>query len=76
MIGALRVNYLNSCLLITSANSLDPGQASQKTPGLIWIQTIYFLKSDFEKNQQTIKKHEKFPSIQRVNYIKYLKKGV
>ena len=47
--------------------SLDPEQA-QKILGPIWIQTVQhsdgiperiFRNDDFEKNQQTTKKHEK-----------------
>ena len=44
--------------------------------GLIWVQTLrhfdgiperIFRKVDFGKNQQTAKKHEKLPRMQRVN---------
>ena len=46
--------------------------------GLIWIQTVWhfdgiperiFQKVDFEKNQQTTKKHAKLPSRQRVGLL-------
>ena len=66
--------FLLVLLLITFANRLDTDQA-QKTSDLIWIQSvchsdhipkIIFRKVDFEKNQQSTKKHEKFPRGQRV----------
>ena len=31
----------------------------------------FFEKIDFEKNQQTTKKHEKLPSMQRVKIVDY-----
>ena len=33
----------------------------------------FFEKNDFEKNQQTTKKHEKFPKGQSVKHVRLLK---
>ena len=63
---------------------LDPDQARQKV-GLIWIQSVWhsngiperiFRKRWFWKNQQTTKKHEKFPRWQsdilyRSHHLRY-----
>ena len=57
----------NSChLLITFANSLDPDQDQQVK---LFDTLLVFLKEflekvNFEKNQQTTKKHSKLPSRQ------------
>ena len=61
-------------LLITFfANSLDPDQAQQNVrpdldPNYLTLMVFlkeFFKKVDFEKNQQTTKKHEKLPRMQR-----------
>ena len=72
-------NSISLChLLITFANSLDPDQARQNVwPNLVRICLTlrsgmvllkeFFEKIDFEKkNQQTTKKHEMFPRMQRI----------
>ena len=54
-------------MLITFANSLDPDQARQSLSDTLMIFLKEFFKNvDFEKNQQTTKKHAKLPSRQRV----------
>ena len=65
----LKVNSLSTeCpLLITFANSFNPDQArSNLFDTLMVFMKEFFEKADFEKNQQTTKKHEKFPSMQKV----------
>ena len=61
------------CSCIIFANRLDPEQA------LIWIQTVKhsdhisernLRKSWFWENQQSTKKHEKFPMGQKVKWDK------
>ena len=63
-------------LPITLANSLDPDQArrivgADQGPNCLTLRwyflKIFFQKVNFEKNQQTTKKHEKLPSMQLVN---------
>ena len=67
--------YLQYRLLIIFASSLCPDQSRQNVgpdldPNCLTL-TI-FLKVDFEKNQQTTKKHALFPSRQRVKYTTLL----
>ena len=55
-------------MLVTFANSLNPDQARQYIgsdldPLNVFLKD-FFLKVDFEENQQTIEKHAKFPSKQ------------
>ena len=61
-------------LLITFANSLDPDHVGQNVgPDLdsncltLWVFLKDFLeKVDFEKNQQTTKKHENYPAVKEL----------
>ena len=58
-------NSLSTCTL---ANSLDPDQAQRSGSKLFDIlmvfQKEFFQKVNYEKNQQTKKKHKKLPSMQ------------
>ena len=69
--------------LITFANSLDPDQARHNVrpdldPNYLTLMVFlkeFFEKVDNEKNQQTTKKHEKLPRMQRVKLMdKYVHK--
>ena len=59
------------------ANSLDPDLARQNVRPdldsncltLMVLLKEFFEKVDFEKNQQTSKKHEKLPRMQRVKHM-------
>ena len=50
----------------TFANSLDPDQARRFDILMIFLRE-FFKEVDFEKNQQTNKKHENLPVRQKVN---------
>ena len=59
---------------IRAPNRLDLDQAQLNVgpdldPNCLIFLKELFEKFDFEKNQQTIKKHEKLPNRQRVNCI-------
>ena len=66
---------LTLCLLVSSSNSLDPVQTRQNVgpdldPNCLTLMVFlkeFFKKVDYEKNQQTTKKHVILPSRQRVN---------
>ena len=69
IVDSLNEPYYQCRLLITSANSLD----SDLTGPTIDLELFdismvllkeFFQKVNFEKNQQTTKKHEKLPSMQ------------
>ena len=75
-----KVNAMNQVILyncnIMIYDLLIDFSSPDKTSGLIWIQSVWhsggiperiFEKVDFEKNQQTTTKHEKFPKGQRID---------
>ena len=79
----LTLRLLVSSAVTTFANSLDPDQVRQYVgPDLdpnclthIFLK-YFFEKFSFEKNQQTTKKHEKLPSMQRVILCRAMRKPV